>query len=109
MKQDRYIEVEFEETRDLPLSLADWQAWLEKVIDDIPEQSRAEATMRLGTFSEYGDSYARLTVAYTRPETDEEEAKREARESAHQQETRDRELEQLRRLQAKYPGKGGGK
>lgn len=78
-------------------------AWFARVLNDIPEPYRAGATIDISSTSGYDEShYAEITVSYTRPETDEEEAEREAKEHADADRKRAAELNQLAALQAKY-------
>lgn len=70
----------------------------------VPEEYRDTAYFEHDTtFEKYDDhEYQRTYLYYERPETDEEMAVRLQAETVRQKQLRQRELEQLRKLQAKY-------
>lgn len=81
-------------------------AWLSEKVASIPEAFRSAAKIEFDSVGGYeGSHYARIEIAYTRLETDEEESDRMRVEEARQQRQRAAELDTLARLQAKY-GKG---
>lgn len=62
-----------------PTPLLEFQAWLEAMIEDIPEEYRGTATVEFDSAGSYYDShYAKVEISYYRPETDEEWAARRA-------------------------------
>ena len=77
-------------------------AWLVEKINSIPEEHRATAKIEIDTTSSYGDTYANLAIKYNRPETDEEEERREGQEKGIRENQKARELRQLETLKAKY-------
>ena len=86
-----------------PSDLAGFIAWAEGLLDDIPEEYRATATVEIGSVGSYYDShYANIEVTYRRPETDEEwEArKKSVMDRANAAEEEERRI--LAQLKAKY-------
>ena len=82
-------------------------AWLQEKVDSIPAAFRADAKIEIEGVTSYDSGYAKITISYTRPETDEEESARENAENFCAEQQRQRELKQLAELQAKY-GKHDG-
>ena len=68
---------------DLPRSLVDAVQTLSEDLLSIPAEYREDAEIDFDPGFEYGESYARVSITYERPETDEEEAERLAGEHGH--------------------------
>lgn len=77
-------------------------AWLQEKIDSIPAVFRANAKIEIDGVTCYDSGYAKITISYTRPETDEEESERQNAENLRAAQQRQRDLKQLAELQAKY-------
>ena len=76
---------------------------LQAALAEIPEERRDSARLRVyGT----GDGSVNITVEvrHERPETDDEMAARERRDSRYARQQQERELEEYRRLRAKFGG-----
>jgi hypothetical protein len=101
MKQNRYVRRTFDQYDDdfPPSDATACVAWFVAVLNDIPEPYRSAAKIEIKAG---GLDYGRIEVSYTRPETDEEEAEREAAELAKAEERRAAELRQLAALMDKY-------
>jgi hypothetical protein len=78
--------------------------WLANKIAEIPPEHRETATVELETTEEYDSHYAQITIAHERPESDLEVERREAIEARIARGLRRRDLEDLKRLKAKYEG-----
>ena len=63
---------------DIPKGYAALLAWMECLVQDVPEEHRQTVEFDFDLVREYGEDYPNLTVTYTRPETDEEWAARRA-------------------------------
>lgn len=77
---------------------------MDQAIAAIPETSRASARFEIGIENypyDEGD-YPQLFIQYLRPETDEEEAAREATEARSRTESEEREKADFERLSAKF-------
>jgi trehalose-6-phosphatase len=85
-----------------PSDAKGFMTWLQKIMNDIPDEYLSTAKIELGSTMRYEDSYATITFSYTRMETDEEEAEREQRAAAEVELRRAREMRLLAELQAKY-------
>lgn len=85
-----------------PVDAKEFIAWFNGKIESIPEEHRATAKIEIESKSSYGDSYANIKISYPRPETDEEEERREEQERRIRGNQKDRELQQLAALKAKY-------
>jgi hypothetical protein len=72
---------------------------LQEALAGIPEEHRGNAVMRV---SASGEGSASATVHYTRQETDEELASREAREQHYKAQRDALELREYERLRAKF-------
>lgn len=77
-------------------------AWFQNLLEAVPQEYLHTAKIDIGNYKEYDDAYAQIRISYTRPETDAEEAERERRERAAEEAARNRELQLLAQLQAKY-------
>ena len=106
MKRSRTVIVFEEEQYDgewIPNNAAEVLEWLSDKVNSIPEEFRDSALFEVDARSNYEDSaYASIRISYVRPETDEEEAKREDEERRHAERRRDGELRKLAELKAKY-------
>jgi len=86
-----------------PGQLQEFVLWSNALLDEIPEEFRATAEIEISSTSSYYDShYATIEVTYRRPETDEEWEARKQDVAARMQEEKQRELNLLAQLQAKY-------
>ena len=77
-------------------------AWFVGKAEAIPEEYRATATIEITSVILYGDEYANIKIHYSRPETDGEKERREGQEKRTKEDIKDRELQQLAALKAKY-------
>lgn len=78
-------------------------AWFVGKIETIPEEHRAAAKIEIDSASGYeGDHYGHIEISYSRFETDEEEERREGEEKRYMENQKNRELQQLAALKAKY-------
>ena len=75
-----------------PLNAIEFLEWVTDNINRIPEEFRDEADVEIDVDEDYGTYFPKIMISYRRPETDDEERKREEQE----------ELELLAELQAKY-------
>ena len=75
---------------------------LQAALAEIPEERRDSARLRVYGTGE--DVNIRVTVRHERPETDDEMAARERRDSRYARQQQERELEEYRRLRAKFGG-----
>ena len=85
-----------------PEAAEEFIAWFVGKVETIPEEHRATATIELTSASSYDCSFANVEISYSRPETDEEEERREEQERRIRMNQKDRELQQLATLKAKY-------
>jgi hypothetical protein len=77
--------------------------WFAEKIESIPLQNRGSAKIEIEGVSGYeGESYGRISITYFREETDAEEEMRETTEAMKLDRQKNRELEELHRLKAKY-------
>lgn len=86
----------------MPSDLTAAVAWLSGKLESIPPEHRGSATVEIDSTTRYDSSYASISIQYARPETEEEVAARETELARHQDAARDRELQTLRALRAKY-------
>lgn len=80
-RQEKKIEIRDVEQYDSDFpdkeNIQDLIAWLNQCVEEVPPEYRSRIKYEIGTRSGYYDSsYARITVYYFRPETDEEWAAR---------------------------------
>lgn len=81
-------------------------AWFSAKVEDIPQEFRSTAKIEIEGFGGYeGSAYANIKITYVRPETDEEVAERELKESNQKSQQELRERQQLAALKAKYEDK----
>jgi hypothetical protein len=86
-----------------PGSLLAFQAWLQAIIDEVPEELRNTAEVEIESTSSYYDShYANIKVTYRRPETDDERAERKAGVLARLDQQRQAEWAAYGALKAKF-------
>lgn len=86
-----------------PGRLLEFAAWLQAIINEIPEECRESAEIEIDSTSSYYDShYAQVQVTYRRPETDKEwdDRKADVMRRVHEAEALERQA--LERLKAKY-------
>ena len=104
MKQKKCISKTIEQgDREWPPSdAAEFMAWFQKRMDDIPPEHRATASIELDSTMRYDSSCATIEFCYTRMETDEEEDARKRQAAAQESRRRYNELRTLAELQAKY-------
>lgn len=100
MKQKKIIRKTIEQyDNDWPKSDAiEFMAWFHSKIADVPDEGRDSLTINI----ECDSGYATIEFAYTRFETDKEEAHREKEDLLRKDLMRAQELSDLARLQAKY-------
>ena len=107
MKQNKTITVFRQEQGDgewPPEDAKGCMAWFAAKLALIPEEYRDNARIEFDSIASYEDaSYATIEITYVRPETDEEERIREHRRQATLAMERQRELDLLTKLKAKYP------
>ena len=83
-----------------PAEFIDW--WRAK-IDQIPEEFRASARVRISSASEYdGGSSPVIEISYSRPETTDEQAKRIRREEVERAKRERNERADFERLKARF-------
>ena len=85
-----------------PEKLVDAIAWLNELLEEIPEEHRSQTIITVESETDYDGHNPRVVIAYRRPETDEEMADRIRREKQGEEYRKARELETLKRLQEKY-------
>lgn len=85
-----------------PEGAAEFMAWFQKRLDDVPPEHRATARIELDSAIRYDSSYVTIEFSYTRMETGQEEAEREQQAAAQAERRRAQELRTLAELQAKY-------
>ena len=91
-------------TRNTPSLLVDVIAWFSNKLAEIPEQYRADARCEIDAVSGYeGESYAHIEISYERPETDKEMTYIIMNEDTLSGRIREREIDMMKKLQAKYP------
>lgn len=98
----RYLLSEAPYSCDLPDTLNGVIKWMQKKLAEIPEASRAKASFRFDTTMEYGETYPRIEISYTEPETDDEVIKRVQIERERARIAEGKEREQLSRLRKKF-------
>lgn len=76
--------------------------WFRDKIDAVPEHSRRSLSIDITAYENYGGAEAKINFTFTRPETEQEEAEREAAEDAAARARRDNDLAKLRELKDKY-------
>jgi hypothetical protein len=82
-----------------PKEFFEW--WTDK-LNAVPPEYRHTTKIELEVMENYDYHTLELQVIYTRPESREEAAKREDEELMRESRVRAKELEQLKRLKAKY-------
>ena len=82
--------------------LVDVIGWFSAKLAAIPAAYQASAICTFST-AHWNDSYPRIRISYTRPETIEERLARQHLEASSAEARRARELTQLAALKAKYP------
>ena len=100
------VQVEVYRESYLSTTLKDMIAALLDIQQSIPENLRDDTTVELDCeHDSYSEHYrANFSVAYWRDETEEETDRREKLNAMRKKNTYDNEVEQLRRLTAKYAG-----
>ena len=89
-----------------PSNAIEFISWLTEKIELIPIEYRKEAIIDINSQHGYDETtYADIKIYYTRPETDEEMADREALEDRCKKLVIERELLKLVELKAKYEPK----
>jgi hypothetical protein len=101
-ERNKRQELVWREEHGTNMKLADYIVMLQQKLNEIPEEHRAEAQFRSGTFYEYGESYAEAEIYYWRPETDEEMDLRLVRERKVSAQHEELERATLAKLQKKY-------
>lgn len=86
----------------LPSKVTDLKAWLDEKLAEVPAEFRDSADMEICTEDSYGDIYAQVTLTYSRPESDAEEAERLATQAQLAARRQALDLKQLAELKAKY-------
>jgi len=82
---------------------AKFLAWFEEKINSIPKEFRDSAKVELEAVPGYEHcAYASIEIYYYRPETDEEEIARKAKEQNRAELKKQLELRQLEELKRKY-------
>ena len=86
-----------------PSDAAEFVAWFDGKISEIPGEYMSSANIEIDCASGYEcTSYARIQIYYDRPETDSEMASREAGELRRKEAQKAKELRTLAELRAKY-------
>lgn len=94
--EEQVCVLEYQDEHNIPV--LEMMRDLQDALSHIPIELHPRATVRIGSEGYLGD----ISVLYMRPETDAELAARAQRIAFANNETRRRELELLKRLQAKY-------
>lgn len=89
-----------------PSDLAEYIAWLTAKLAEVPEQFRSTARTEISAESSYDWGVLIYRIECTRPETAEETAARESLYKAAADWKRQRDLQTLAALQAKYGANG---
>lgn len=92
------------DTNDFDIAFDQWVKQSFARIRDVPRERRHEIRIQYnaGSSGPYGDSSS-LRLVWTRPETDEELAKRQADSDRYHRQSEERERGQLSYLKQKYP------
>lgn len=86
---------------ELPEKPDEFMAWWQDKLDMVPVEYKASAKIEVECYEGYGSGQLEVTVSYTRPENDEEVAKRELRERKNQELQERQELCEFERLKEK--------
>ena len=91
-------------SRDSPKTRDQMIAMMDAEIEDLPEDQRASATFDINEYSyAYSDiSHYALFIRWQRPETDEEETKREVGEASWKKVHHERDLADFQRLKKQF-------
>lgn len=109
MKKDTFVTVYTSEQFDddyPPENALEFIEFLSNKINEIPVEYRNNAAIQLYSGRDHDVTFVSIRISYMRPETDEEEARREAEEREHNDAVRIRELRELAALREKYPDAG---
>jgi hypothetical protein len=87
------------------LSLPEFIAWLEDLLDYVDDEDEKNVTVRFDSETSYDWHKPTLEISYYREETPQEILEREARERQRLEENRQKELRLLASLQEKYRDK----
>jgi hypothetical protein len=84
-------------------SLLEIRAWIDALLERVPEAYRQSAKLKVEDVSGYeGESHIEVTAYYERPETDDEYKRRIAKEKAEKAVEEQKERAILERLRKKY-------
>lgn len=78
MRKNKYVEIEYR-GYDIPDRVDEFVAWIKAKVAEQPVP-KDKIRIEIGCGYEYGDSYEYLSLAYDRPETNQEQDERLARE-----------------------------
>ena len=87
---------------ELPELASEFMAFWQEKIDVIPEEFLSTARIELEGGEEYGCGATNAVISYVRPETAQELQNKKDEKSQQEQARTKIEIEQLKRLQAKY-------
>lgn len=68
----RYLVSDAPYSLDIPEKMTELISWMQGKLKEIPAPCRASASLRFDTTMEYGETYPRIEITYTQPETDDE-------------------------------------
>lgn len=102
MKKEKKVVVYNEESPEYPTNPVAFLLWWAEKFKEIPEEYMDSAEVEIDAYSCYDSATTEVTIAYIRPETDEEERLRLGHERLVQESERQRELRLLAELKQKY-------
>ena len=91
---------------DIPTKAAEFIKFWQIKLEDIPEEFRSSARIKLGLEQEFGETYLGVKMTYERPKTDEEIAHDDRLDSDYKARLEATERRTLAELLAKYPDHG---
>lgn len=83
-------------------SLSEFMAMIGTAVEAVPEKYRQSIDVKIKVDSFYDSTSAELSIVWSRPETDEEESIRIAKDKLYQEDIELRERRQLEELRQKY-------
>jgi hypothetical protein len=86
----------------LPESLPKAIKWLQNYLSQVPTRLRSKTRINFDTYTEYGETYPRIEISYTRPETDDEWAQRKAELDERIEYHTSKRRQEFERLQAEF-------
>ncbi len=85
--------------RALPEKLVEFVPYLQEILNSIPEEYQHLVKIELtSSYDRFEGEYVEMDINYSRPETEEEQAQRAARDKTIDDEEKSRKLEQFEKL-----------